>query len=314
MNSPHPRLMQSCLLLACLASASAGATTVSQLQADASYNTPGFGSNTLGPSIGTGPTANVDILHFDTDGFGNSVGIHTYADTPSQSFGSRASGGGNYAVTSTISITITGVGDSLTSHVIPGQVYLTVPVGYAFSTGESVSSHLEFALYVDGSATPSFTSDASLLRNSGGLASSTSETPGGFNIGYSLSSGAGYDAFSFGASTQVIAGFDSLNPGNAGNHTLVYTIFAEAHGVTHAFTGGSCGGSGGGGHNGAGVVGSATDGTGGGQCYPGSGAQSGDPLAITIPEPGSLALFSIGLAMFGIGGLPGRMRRQQAGS
>ena len=294
MNKLHTRLLSACFVLAGMASASVNATTIASLQADASYNTPVLGSNTLGPLTASGPTANVDILHFQTDSSGNNVGIHTYADTPTQSFGSRASGGGSYDVTSLITVNITGVGDTFTSHVIPGQIYLNFPTGYIFGLSDFVESDLKFSVSVDGGVA-NFISDAHLKRDNTGLTASTTETPGGFSIGYAFSSGTSYDAYTFGASTQTISGLDTLSTSFTGNHTLVYTIFAEAKGHTHPV---AC--NGGGNITGNGVLTGASTvdgGNGGTNCFPGSGAQSGDPLAIDTPEPGSMTLFGVGLAM-----------------
>ena len=294
MNKLHTRLLPVCFVLAGMTSASVNATTIASLQADASYNTPVLGSHTLGPTIDSGSSANVDILHFETDSSGNNVGIHTYANTPSQSFGSRASGGGTYDVTSLITVNITGVGNTFASQVIPGQVYLNFPTGYIFGLTDFVESELKFALSVDGGVA-NFISDAHLKRDNTGLNASTTVTSGGFSIGYSFSSGAGYDAYTFGSSIQTISGLDILSPSFVGNHTLVYTIFAEAKGHTHAV---ACNGGGGGGNHPVNNA-NASDGTGTGttDCFPGSGAQSGDPLEINTPEPGSMTLFGVGLAM-----------------
>ena len=294
MNKLHTRLLPVCFVLAGMTSASVNATTIASLQADASYNTPVLGLNPLGPVTASGPTANVDILNFQTDGSGNNIGIHTYADTPSQSFGSRASGGGTYDVTSLITVNITGVGNTFTSQVIPGQVYLNFPTGYIFGLTDFVESDLKFALSVDGGVA-NFISDAHLKRDNTGLTASTTVTSGGFSIGYAFSSGAGYDAYTFGSSTQTISGLDAINPASFGNHTLVYTIFAEAKGQTHSV---AC--NGGGNHPGNGAVtgaGTADGSNGTTDCFPGSGAQSGDPLAIDTPEPGSMTLFGMGLAL-----------------
>ncbi len=277
----------------------ARAATISYLQADGSYQLASAGLVTLPSDTATPPAdTSVDVLSFPSDGPGNQAGIHAYGDSVSASFGSRASGGGSYDVTSKIAVTVQNVGDSISSTVTPGRVYVSIPAGYTPFAGEFVSAHLQFALYLDGSATPQFTSDASLLLDNINpfLHSSMVETPGGFNIGYVLNSGSNDWSWDFGPSIQTFSGLDALSPSHAGDHTLVYSIFAEAHGLSHAI---DCAG---GGHPGEVIADLVNEGPGGKEtCQPGSGAQSGDPL----PEPGSLALSGIAMAALL------RSRRQQ---
>lgn len=284
----HTRLLPLCMALAC-GGTPAYATTITGLQADASYTLGVAAPVGLPTQTATPPaTTSVDILSFTGDG-SNNIGLHTYADSNSASFGSRASGDGDYAATSNIKVTGGFSGGTFSSTVIPGQIYVQIPAGYVFSAGEYVSAHLQFSLVVDGVTT--FLSDASLLWNAGGLTTGTSETAGGFSIGYALSTAATFANYYFPSSTQTISGL------GAGSHSFEYNILAEAHGLTHSVT---CAGGGGGGGQHGGVAGNpaVSDGTGGGQgsCQPGSGAQSGDPLH-SLPEPGSTALFGLGLAI-----------------
>lgn len=293
-------LTQSRFLPLCLAayvvSAPVYATTITGLQADADYTLgaaplpPTPAPVVLGPQIAMPPgSTSVDILQFTPDIYGNNIGIHTYADSTSASFGSRASGDGSYDVTSNIKVTGDFTGDTFSSSIIPGQVYVQIPAGYVFGAGEFVSAHLKFSLVVDG-GTP-FLSEASLNWSTAGLVSNVSETAGGFNIGYSLTTAATFANYGFGPSTQMINGF------GVGTHTFEYNIFAEAHGLTHSVT---CVGDGGGNgqHPGDAGVAAVGDGsTGQGGCQPGSGAQSGDPLH-SLPEPDSMALMGLGLGLF----------------
>lgn len=289
--SRHSQILPLCLLAASAASPMAHAATISYLQADGSYQLGSAALVILPSDMATPPgTTNADVLSFPSDSSGNQAGIHAYGNSVSASFGSRASGEGSYDVTSKIAVTVQNVGDSISSTIIPGRVYVSIPAGYTAIAGEFVSAHLQFELCVDGCATAKYTSDASLLLDtiSPFLHSSMFETPGGFNIGYVLNSGPNDWSWDFGPSIQTFTGLDTLSPSHVGDHTLIYTIFAEAHGWSHAV---DCAG---GGHPG-GALADIFNGEPGGQgtCQPGSGAQSGDPL----PEPGSLALFGIGMAV-----------------
>lgn len=291
------RFLPPCLAVAWACGAPAYAATITGLQAEAGYTLDGSPAVTLPTQTATPPgTTSVDILQFTGDGF-NNIGIHTYADSPSASFGSRASGDGDYDAGSLITVTGTFSGDTFSSTVIPGQIYVQIPAGYVFDPGEFVSAHLQFSLAVDG-GTP-FLSDALLNWSAAGLTSSTSESANGFNIGYTLTTGATFANYSFPSSTQTINGL------GGGDHTFVYTILAEAHGLTHPVT---C--AGGGGSDGHGGINEQVAGEPGqGSCQPGSGAQSGDPLH-ALPEPGTAVLFGLGAAVLARSSRRGRKQAQ----
>jgi hypothetical protein len=271
----HSGILSLCFIAASAVGAPVQAVTITNLTASASYVMSGTNQVDMGPVF---DSSSVDITHFAPDGSGSSIGIHTYADSASASFGSRASGSGIYLVTSEIQVTGTFSGDTFSSTIMPGQIYVLAPSGYPFAMGEAVIAALTFTLVIDGATT--FTSSAELGLDSNGLGQEIVETPGGFNIGYALTTGADFAAYHFGASTQSIGGL------GAGPHTFEYTIQSLAFGMTMADVcgGGSTGQGGQGGQSGQGA------------CLLSSGAQSGDPLqSLPLPEPGSLALFAAGI-------------------